>query len=134
MKWHVINGKTNSYAVSTGKRPEQKKFYMHRVIMGVENNNGVDVDHINGNSLDNRRCNLRVCTRSQNTMNKRKHKDGIQKYKGITFRKDNQKYQAQIMLNGKRITIGCFDTDIEAAKAYDNFARRYFGEFAKTNF
>jgi hypothetical protein len=91
---------------------------------------GEEIDHINGDGLDNRKCNLRVCTKSQNQMNK-----GIilnhTGYKGVHSRKSGLFY-AQIWV-GKNIHLGSFKTAKEAADAYDEAALQVYGSFAKTN-
>lgn len=105
--------------------------YLHRVIMNAPP--GVQVDHINGDTLDNRRCNLRLCTHKENGHN-RKLQGGTSKFKGVTWHKRDRKWQAGIRHNGKQIHLGYFNDDVEAARAYDRAARKYFGEFARVNF
>lgn len=89
------------------------------------------VDHINGNKLDNRKSNLRICTDAENARNSSK-KSG--NFKGVQWRSDKHKFRARIMDNGKEIFIGYFTNEIEAAKAYDTKAKELFGEFARLNF
>ena len=106
---------------------------MHRVV--AKTPAGLECDHINGDSLDNRKANLRSATRLQNSWNTRKSQQiGYSKYKGITFRKRRQKWAAQICVDGRRIFLGTFEDETEAAKAYDKAAKKHFGEFAKLNF
>ncbi|GAG28472.1 unnamed protein product [marine sediment metagenome] len=105
---------------------------MHRMILGVEK--GVDVDHINGDGIDNRRFNLRACLRSENGRNRRLSKNNKSGYKGVCWNKSCNKWVAQIKYNYKEYSLGCFFCIIKAAKAYDKAAREYFGEFARTNF
>ena len=127
-KWHAANTGGKFYACRSIK---QRTISMHRVIMGEPK--GMVVDHIDGNSLNNRRCNLRSCTTAQNICNQRP-KGGTSKYKGVCFQKRENKWKAKIRFNGKGIHIGNFDEEIDAAKAYDKKANELFGEFAYLNF
>ena len=106
--------------------------YLSRVIMGCPDN--LVVDHIDGNTRDNTRANLRVCTQHQNTMNSRKTAGNSTGYKGVTLVKCYNKYKAQLTFNGKNIQSHLFKTAEAAAKWYDEKARELFGEFADTNF
>ena len=93
-------------------------------------------DHRMGNTLDNRRSELRVATRQQSAQNRGVCVNNKCGYKGVHFvlNSGKPKYQAQIGIDGKLKTIGCFDTPEEAARAYDREARKHFGEFARPNF
>jgi hypothetical protein len=114
-----------------GKKP--KVICMHREVANTPD--GLLCDHINGRTLDNRKANLRSATASQNIWNSKKtSKTGYSKYKGITFYKRYQNWGATIHVNGRRIFLGKFKDEIDAAKAYDRAAKKYFGEFAKLNF
>jgi len=107
---------------------------MHRLIMGVTDRR-VWTDHINHDGLDNRRANLRVCTNRQNQRNQRAQ--GVPKtsrYKGVWFSTREHCWTAQIAVGDNRIHLGYFTSEESAAVAYDNAARKYFGEFAQTNF
>lgn len=105
-----------------------KTVFMHRMI--IEAPEGMEIDHINRNPLDNRRSNLRVCTRSQNQQNRRP-KRGF-KYKGVF--KDRGKYRAAMAVNKVRFWTKSFDTEEEAAMAYDSMALKHHGEFVYLNF
>lgn len=105
---------------------------MHRQILGLEYKDGLQIDHINRNPLDNRRRFLRVCTQSKNMMNRR-GKQGSSQYKGVYFDKYHKKWRAEIRLAGVGSFLGYFDFEEDAAEAYNIAAIRYFGEFACLN-
>jgi hypothetical protein len=90
------------------------------------------IDHRNCDGLDNRRSNLRFATHAQNTLNRRKKKNAVSQFRGVWFYKG--KWGSQISSQGKRMFLGRFDNEIDAAKAYDEAARKYHGEFARLNF
>jgi len=116
-----------------GKRI-RKNISMHRFIMGVEDSK-VHVDHINHDTLDNRKSNLRLCTNAENIRNQKIRKGGFSKYKGV-FKSSKgciKHFQASIGFNQKRIHLGYFATELEAAIAYNKAALHYFGEFALLN-
>lgn len=104
---------------------------LHRLIMGAPDN--MVVDHINGITTDNRKSNLRICTISENVKNQCMGKRNKSGYKGVYFHSGRNKWHTQIRANGKRIHIGYFDNKEEAAKAYNEAAIKYHGEFAKLN-
>ena len=142
-KWQLWNHKKkiNFYAqrkikTSTGHTTER----MHRRILKLPPY--VGADHKNGNGLDNRKNNLRVATSGENNHNQRPRM-GSSKYKGVVWHKSNKKWRSQITYNKKTIWLGYFKKNIvngadigelEAAKAYDNAAIKYFGSFACLNF
>jgi hypothetical protein len=105
--------------------------YMHRMILKPLP--GFVVDHINFDELDNRKCNLRICTMAENTRHSRPI-GGSSIYKGVCFHKRTYKWESKIEFNYKTIHIGCFESEIAAAVAYDAKARELFGEFAYLNF
>ena len=112
------------------KNGRTKTIYMPRLIMNAPK--GMQVDHINGNTLDNRKSNLRICTGSQNIRN-RGPKPG--KYKGVYLRKDRikKRWRARIEIDKKRIELGHFTTAEEAAIVYNKAAEKYHKEFAYIN-
>jgi hypothetical protein len=92
------------------------------------------IDHINSNPLDNRKCNLRIVTVQQNAMNTSSKKNKSSKYIGVCLCKKTKKWIAKIVFSGKRIYLGAFDDEIEAAKARDVATKKYFREYGKLNF
>jgi len=131
-KWCVTNSKTLPREKWYAKRCEgNRTYFMHRFILDIKK--GEMVDHINGNGLDNRRCNLRIINNSQNSMNRRKTL-GISKYKGVSWDKINNKWVSHISFNYKCINLGRYINEEDAARAYDKAAKKYFGEYACINF
>ena len=104
---------------------------MHRFIMGE--NKTQEVDHIDGNKLNNSRANLRFCSHSQNARNGSSHKDSSSCYKGVSWDKSRNLYEACIFLNGHKKYLGRFSDEKEAALAYDRAALENYGEFARLN-
>lgn len=130
-KWYATASNLTDYAVrnievSPGTR---RLLRMHTFLTGWQR-----VDHINGNGLDNRRSNLRQATETQNKRNRRKPKGSSSIYKGVGWQVYAQKWQAGITVNYKRIHLGLFENEEDAAKAYDQEARIRFGKFATLNF
>jgi len=103
--------------------------YFHKYIMGEPK--GVVVDHINGNTLDNRKCNLRICTQAENMRNQKKSTRNTSGYKGVSWSKKDKVWMARIAKNGKQIYIGSYKTPEAAYAAYCKAAKELHGEFAK---
>ena len=125
--WYGKKGDWDKYARGM---INQKEYKMHRLIMDVTDPN-IHVDHINGNTYDNRKENLRLCNNSTNHMNQRVRKDNSCGFKGV--RKNYNKYLARIGKNGS-ISLGTYNSIIEAAEAYDKAAIKLYGQYAKLNF
>lgn len=125
-KWRLLKSK---YAVST----ILPTICIHRLIMRLRKWNNLDIDHINHNTLDNRKQNLRICTRSQNQGHARKLCKTSSTYKGVTWNKSKKKWKVAICINRQKIHLGYFNSEMKAAKAYDKGAKKYFGTFAHTN-
>lgn len=104
---------------------------MHRLIVGAVK--GEIVDHVNGNTLDNRRENLRKCSKSQNAQNSKRHRDGVSGFKGVSFHRRSKTWRARIRNDGREVCLGYFHSPVDAARAYDRAAFEMFGEFAKVN-
>jgi hypothetical protein len=144
--WAALgNGRGKFYAVrssKTGESSHRKHILLHRVILERKLGRQIDtwdmVDHINGNTLDNRRENLRLADHVANAANSEKitHRGGkrtTSRFKGVRLRNDTKKWEAYITYHQKRINLGCYATELEAARAYDGAAKTFFGDFAKTN-
>ena len=131
-KWHVNKYGNIFYAYRNIKKlnGKQSSFSMHRTIMNA--NKGCIIDHINQDTLDNRKINLRICTQSQNQMNRNKTIKNKTGYKGV-IQKSNNKFGVQITLNKKIIHIGYYIDPKDAARAYNEAAIKYHGEFANLN-
>jgi hypothetical protein len=106
-----------------------KQILLHRFIMLEPA--GSEIDHVDGNGLNNTRANLRICSHSLNMKNRKIPKNNKTGYKGVSFTK--RCYRAYIEVDGKKISLGCFSNSKSAAIAYNNAASKYFGEFARLN-
>ncbi len=112
-----------------GKR-KRAIIFMHRFIMNTPSD--MITDHINGDKLDNRKSNLRICTYTQNSRNSIS-KRGSSKYKGVYLDKSENRWVAQIVVNKKTKFLGRYNTQEEAASIYNNEAKKQFGEFSRVN-
>jgi hypothetical protein len=106
---------------------------MHREILGLKYGDPRQCDHRNHNGLDNQRDNLRICTCAQNQYNQVPQRNRSSAFKGVDWRRDCNKWRAKIQINCRRIHLGNFESEIEAAYAYNRAAVKYFGEFASIN-
>ena len=133
-KWYAIK-QSNTFYARRSIRVDKKYIHiqMHREVIHPPDH--LFADHINRNGLDNRKANLRHATRAQNNFNRLiRRKNSSSKYKGVTWDKYRKMWQARIGLYGKRKLVGYFKDEIQAAKAYDEAAKKYHKEFAVLNF
>ena len=130
-KWYAMQTKQNWYSVRNIRiNNKQTLVCMHREIINAPINK--QVDHINGNGLDNQKKNLRLCTHQQTQHNKRNpNKNNKLGIKGVRWCERDKKFQAQIEINGKEIRLGYFKNVSDADSAYRKAEKKYFGEFAR---
>jgi len=128
-KWRYKDG----YAVrTTSRRLGMQTIFMHREILQTPE--GMQTDHKNrGDTLNNQRANLRICTIAQNAANRRVQRNNTSGYKGVYQHKGRKNWYAYIHVGGRSIHLGSFDSPEDAARAYDEAAGKYFGEFAGLN-
>ncbi len=135
-KWHYHRSSNDrgGYAATWGSHNLSPRPHtmMHRLILGATS--GSQIDHVNHNGLDNRRCNLRLCTRSQNAANQRAwDRCKTSQFKGVSWHKSTRKWIAYGKAYQKMHHLGLFGTEREAAQAYNEFAVKTWGEFARVN-
>lgn len=128
-RWFAYFNSYNWYAVKKNSK-RMHRLIMERIKPGFKG----EIDHIDGNGLNNQRSNLRIATHSQNLANKGPQENNTSGYKGVSWDKEKQKWRAQIQYRGVISFLGYFDSEIKAAITYDYAALRLFGEFARTNF
>lgn len=135
-KWHIhkdLSGNLYARRTSSGGRGKHFEISMSRQILGLEKGDRREVDHINHNTLDNRRDKLRICSHRQNSSNRKLRSNTTSKYKGVCWHKLAKKWMAGIMIKGKSKYLGLYDSEINAALVYNEVAKKYFGEFACLN-
>jgi hypothetical protein len=120
--WYIRKSRNNFYF-------NNKKEYLHRFLINAQV--GYEVDHINLNIFDNRKSNLRICTGSENSMNKHKQSNNITGYKGVSYSISHKKYETRIKAGNKKIWLGYFNTPQEAYGAYCEAVKKYHGEFGR---
>lgn len=127
-KWFASKDHNTFYA---NRRHGKTIMQMHRLLMKPKKYEVVD--HINRNGLDNRRINLRICSSKENIRSAPKHKKKTSQFKGVHLPSGRNKWRVGIRVDGKRKFVGTFFSEIDAAKAYNNAAKKYFGRFAFLN-
>jgi len=131
--WNFTGPKGNQYFACTVYTPVKQRLKLHRVLTGAVSGNVVD--HKNGDTSDNRRCNLRITDKTGNNQNARKRKDGASRWKGVypIFNTTDKVWAAHIRANKVRRFLGCFISQEDAATAYNFAAAELHGEFAVYN-
>ena len=114
-----------------GARGNRTNTYIHNIILPPTD--GIEIDHINGDGLDNRKVNLRLVTHAQNQMNRRKKAEATSIYKGVYWHSGSQIWCAKIGKDSKQTHLGSFVLELDAMKAYNKAALKLFGEYAKLN-
>ena len=132
-KWFAMKHR-NTYCAQRHIMRNSKRttILMHYEILCVPHR--TQINHRNGNHLDNRKSNLRISTRKQSAYSARKRKNCTSRYKGVCWNKKRKKCVASIRCDYKPYHLGYFDDEMEAARAYDSKALELFGEFARLNF
>jgi hypothetical protein len=132
-KWCASQKRGSYYAIRGTEIGYRKRTIpMHRQILQLENSR--ECDHINGDTLDNRRENLRECSHAENLANSRKQRGGnSSRFKGVYWAKQIQRWRAQIRWHGHKRSLGCYLNEQDAALAYNEAAEKLFGDFARLN-
>lgn len=134
-EWRLSSPRPNQYVQKMAFDDSHKRIcvLLHRLIMDAPE--GFVVDHINGNTLDNRRANLRICSQAQNLLNRKIHSNNRSGYKGVYYDPECRfrPWRADIRANGKRVRLGFFKTPEEAHSAYVDASKRLHGEFARAS-
>ncbi|MDO8673049.1 MAG: HNH endonuclease [Dehalococcoidia bacterium] len=121
-QWHLVKSGTGYAGRMVRRYGGVRAILMHREILGLPHGKSNRVtDHINHDTLDNRRANLRAVTQGQNLQNKRPYRNGTSKYRGVDWDKTKRRWRAEARLNGKHKHIGYFTSEDEAAAAASNW-------------
>jgi hypothetical protein len=135
--WYAAVRKGGARVYAQRKEGPDKVVLLHRVILarklGRAIPRGMETDHHDGDGLNNRRHNLRLATHSQNQGNRKKRKEATSRYHGVYWQKEKGKWHAQIRQGGKKVYLGLFSAEEDAARAYNEAAINTFGPFASLN-
>lgn len=130
-RWGVYKNKkrSNFYCIARDKDKKRTTIKIHRLLLSVKK--GKEVDHINRNGLDNRKCNLRICNTSENCCNREYSRKSNCNFKGVYYNKRFDRYIANIKKEQRQIYLGCFKTPEEAHQAYCAASKKYHGKFGR---
>ncbi len=132
-KWSAIKAAKSEHwqavRMTSRREPHRRLIKMHRFLMGLDVGDSMEVDHINCNPLDNRRCNLRICTHRQNMRN-RAGKPNRSGFKGVSWKSSHKSWRARIYIDGKEVLLGYFKSAAKAHEAYCRASNQHYGEFA----
>lgn len=134
--WHAWWGGAGFYAVRNSHKIEgpPRRIYLHRVLLGLDRGDRIEGDHRDRNTLDNRRSNIRLASKAENRRNvHRPTRVGRSGYRGVFPCPCSPNWRARICVDYKSVDLGVFEDRIDAARAYDDGAVKYHGEFALTN-
>jgi hypothetical protein len=132
-KWRKAGFKKGTYfrrSYYDKKNGKKKEIFLHRFLADCQHGKQI-VDHISGNTLDNRQENLRICTITENNRNCRMNKKNTSGYKGVHWDKERRKWKAVIKVNRKTILLGRFDDPEKAYEAYVAASKKYHGDFGR---
>ena len=134
-KWRAEKHCSTFYAVYRVRisKNNWRTRLMHRIILGLQPGDKQITDHRDGNGLNNQRANLRRCTQTQNNQSSRKRTGCTSKYKGVHWNSHSYNWTSRIQVNRKQTHLGQFESESDAARAYDAAAVKHYGEFALTN-
>jgi len=127
--WRPHRGSERQYFVHTTPRPQHKNILLHRFLIGAAD--GMEVDHINGNPLDNRKGNLRLCTHAENLRNTKLRVSNKCGFKGVSFDARRGMWRSRVTVDGAEVWLGYFDSAKDAHAAYCAAAKKLHGEFMR---
>lgn len=130
--WCLSKTKCGQIRAFRHKSKDNPYWLLHRFILSAPD--GVVIDHKDGDTLNNTKSNLRICTQAENSRNRRRSKRNVSGYKGVIYEARINRWRAQIAYDGRAVVIGRYKTAERAARAYDRIARLCHGDFARTNF
>jgi hypothetical protein len=127
--WRPHRGSRKQYFVHSMPRPKHENILLHRFLVSAPD--GMDVDHINGNTFDNRKENLRICTHSENQKNQKLRINNTSGAKGVSYDKRKKKWRPRITVDGKELFLGYFERLEDAKEAYKHASKTHHGAYGR---